>query len=248
MSERAADAAQTAWTILLRLTQEEQRDLSMATAVFAQLGMTLYAAGRTNAALDAFEYGPAEAPTEGYPHGFANLSMLAGIHALRGELSTAHEYMTLAREGDWPGLLTSTYSGTFYRIAEALATIERFDAACAHAHLEAMIHDRRTIEFWIEIASTEALVDLVDGRPGVGDARMHAFMLLRKGQGRSAGARARLAPVRALLRLALGNPETADALLQRQAAPGYTRSIGLARVHARTHRSRLRGHGSARRG
>ncbi|MDF1479310.1 LuxR C-terminal-related transcriptional regulator [Leifsonia sp. H3M29-4] len=228
--ERAVGAARSAWRILLQLTEEQRRAVPMLTAVFAQLGMTLYSSGNVDEALDVFEHGLAEAPAEGYRHGFANLSMLAGIHALRGELPEAEEYVQLARDGAWPDVLRSTYSGTFYRIAEAIIALERFDTHTARAHLASMVHDRRTIEHWVEIAITEALVDLVDGKPGAAEAGLHAFASLRKGQGRSPGARARLASTRALLQLALGNPRAASAVLQRDAVAGYAKSIGLARV------------------
>lgn len=227
---RAVGDARSAWRLLLQLTEEQRRAVPVMTAVFAQLGMTLYAGGRVDEALDAFEHGLAEVPASGYRHGFSNVSMLAGIHALRGELPEAEEYLQLAREDGWPDVLRSTYSGTFYRVAEAIVALERFDTSTARAHLASMVHDRRTIEYWIEIAITEALVALVDGEPGVAEAGLHAFAALRKGQGRSAASRARLAPTRALLQLALGNPEAANVILQRDAAAGYAKSIGLARV------------------
>lgn len=227
---RAVDSARSAWRLLLRLSEEQRRALPVITAVFAQLGMTLYSGGLVDEALDAFEHGLAEVPASGYRHGFSNVSMLAGVHALRGELPEAEEYLQLARQDGWPDVLRSTYSGTFYRIAEAIVALERFDTSTARAHLASMVHDRRTIEYWIEIATTEALIALLDGEPGVAEAGLHAFIALRKGQGRSAASRARLASTRALLQLALGNPAAANVILQRDAVAGYAKSIGLARV------------------
>src|SRR3546814_9214272 len=93
-----------------------------------------------------------------------------------------------------------------------------------------MIHDRRTIEHWVQIASTEALVGLVEGRPGAAKAGLQAFCALSKGEGRSAATRSRLAPTRALLQLALGNPGAASVILRRDAPAGYAKSISLARV------------------
>ncbi|WP_248305467.1 LuxR family transcriptional regulator [Agromyces sp. H66] len=227
---RALGAARAAWRTLLQLTEEQRSAVPVMTAVFAQLGMTLYFGGRVDEALDAFEHGLAEVPASGYRHGFSNVSMLAGIHGLRGELPEAEEYLQLAREDGWPNVLRSTYSGTFYRIAEAIVALERFDTSTARAHLASMVHDRRTIEYWIEIAITEALVELVDGRPGAAKAGLETFASLRKGDGRSAATRGRLAPTRGLLQLALGNPDAANVILHRDAVAGYAKSIGLARV------------------
>lgn len=223
-------AARGALRVLHRMTEEERSSVHVLSRLYAQLGTTLYDGGQVTEALDAFEHGLAEIPTDGYPHGFTNVSMLAGIHALRGELPEAEEYLELARHGSWTDVARSAYPGTYYRLAEATAALERFDAVAARAHLVAMLHDRRTIEHWIPIATTEALTELIDGKPGAALAGLDAYVSLRRSEGRSTATRAKIAPTRALLQLALGNPDAAHAILQRDAAPGPSKSIGLARV------------------
>lgn len=228
--KQGVDAARGALRILHRMTEEERSDIHVLSRLYAHLGTTLYYGGHVTEALDVFEHGLAEIPTEGYPHGFMNLSMLAGIHALRGELPEAEEYLELARSGSWTEVARSAYPGTFYRVAEAAVALEGFDAISARAQLARMVHDRRTIEHWIPIATVEALIELVDGAPGAALAGLDAYVALRRSEGRSAATRAKIAPTRALLQLALGNPDTARAILQRDAAQGPGKSVGLARV------------------
>lgn len=228
--KQGVSAARGALRILERMTEEQRSRVHVLSRTYAQLGTTLYYGGQVTDALGAFEHGLAEVPTAGYPHGFMNLSMLAGIHALRGELPEAEEYLDLARHGSWTEPARSAYPGTFYRIAEAIAALERFDAPAAREQLAAMVHDRRTIEHWIPIATTGATTELIDGRPGAALAGLDAFVALRRSEGRSAATRARIAPTRALLQLALGSPDAAHAILQRDAVQGVGRNLGLARV------------------
>ncbi|MGM7680095.1 LuxR C-terminal-related transcriptional regulator [Microbacterium sp. A94] len=234
--KQGLQAAGRALQILHRMSEEKRDRVSTLSVLYSQLGTTLYYGGRVADALDTFEHGLAAVPTEGDRQGFTNLSMLAGIHALHGDLPEAEDYLELARDGSWTDTARLAYSGTFYRLAEAIVALERFDAPVAWNHLAAMVHDRRTIEHWIPIAITEAGVQLAAGRPGAALAGLDAFAALRRREGRTAVTRAELAPTRALLQLALGNPDDALAILRRDAEPSPIRSVGLARVElARDH-------------
>jgi LuxR family maltose regulon positive regulatory protein len=93
-----------------------------------------------------------------------------------------------------------------------------------------MVHDRDTIEFWAEIAIVEAWTELVDGRPGEAIARLDAFVTRRGAEGRSVGARHRLAGVRGVLHLALGDPHAAWAALRRDLGSGEDAHVQRARV------------------
>lgn len=230
LARHGITVARSAVRILLDLSEVQRQRTPMLPRLYAQLGTTLYYGGLAAEALDAFEHGLAEIPDEGYPHGFSNLAMLAGIHALRGELVQTTPYLDLARQERWPEVVRSAYSGTFYRIAEAIVALERFDVTTARRHLEALVHDPHNIEHWIAITTTEALMQLVAGRPGAGLAAVDAFAALRGAEGRAASTRAKLAPTRALLQLGLGSPDSARAVMARDAKPGVERLIGLARA------------------
>ncbi|MGV2982666.1 LuxR C-terminal-related transcriptional regulator [Microbacterium sp. AGC85] len=222
--------ARKAIRILDHLREPERRSILELPRLYSQLGISLYYAGQTDAALDAFEKGLAEAPPVGPSSAFGNLSMLAGIHAIRGDLQETDHVLAIAQEDRWTDQQRSWYVGTFYRLGEALSALERFDAAAAREHLSAMVHDRRTIEHWVSIGITEALTDAVEGYPGRALSALEALAVLRGGEGRSSRTRANLATTRALLQLAAGKADAANVILKRDAPSGPYRSIGRARV------------------
>jgi DNA-binding CsgD family transcriptional regulator len=228
--------ARSAIRILDAMSAAELESVSSLPRVYSQAGVSLYYGGDLNGALSAFESGLAESTAKGSSDGFGNLAMLAGIRAVRGELHEARVFIELARSSDWSDDQRSMYTGTFYRIAEATSSLEQFDPATARAHLAAMINDPRTIEHWITIALTEALTALLSGRPGEGLSRLDAVAASRS-EGRSPGARGRLAPTRALLQLALGAHDAAGVILRRDAPTGADRHVGQARVELAAGRS-----------
>ncbi|MFP3466838.1 LuxR C-terminal-related transcriptional regulator [Leifsonia sp. SIMBA_070] len=227
----AVGPARAAVSQLDRLTDEQRDEVSELPRVYAQLGISLYYAGDVDGAMETFAKGLAATPTTPPSPGFGNLAMMAGIHALQGDLPEARAHVEYARTGPWTDRQRRMYTGTFYRLAEAILALERFEPAEARAHLSAMEHDRRTIEHWITEAHVEALAQLVDGRPGDALAGLEAYAAMRAGEARSAAARNQLAPIRAILQLALGNPDAAAAIVERDTAVGPDRHIARARVH-----------------
>ncbi|MDR6972047.1 helix-turn-helix transcriptional regulator [Leifsonia shinshuensis] len=223
--------ARAAIAELDRLPEDLRETVSDLPRVYAQLGISLYYAGDVDGAMDTFAKGLAATPTTPPSPGFGNLAMLAGIHALQGDLPEARAHVDYARTGPWNDRQRRMYTGTFYRLAEAVLALERFDAAEAQAHLDAMEHDRRSIEHWVAEARVEALVRLVDGRPGEALAGLEAYAGMRSGEARSSAVRDQLSGIRAVLQLALGNPDAAGVILERDAAPGPERHIGRARVY-----------------
>lgn len=221
--------ARAAVAALDGLSGDERDSVQALSRIYAHVATTQYYAGEVDAALDTFEKGLAESPETGYSHGFANLAMAAGIHALRGDIHEAEAHAELAHSDQWTDMQRSWYPGTFYRVAEATLALERYDPVGARAQLDAMVHDRRTIEHWVAIAITEALTELVAGRPAAGLAGIDAFTAMRGAEGRGSRARNALAPTRALLHLALGEPTAASNAL-RQLPGEPARQVGQARV------------------
>lgn len=214
-----------------RLTDEEREDIAQLPRLYSQTGIALYYAGEVEQAMDTFAKGLAASPTTPPSPGFANLAMLAGIHALRGDLPEAQEHAAYARTGPWNARQRSMYTGTFYRLAEAILALERLDTATAGEHLAALDHDRRTIEHWLAEAQVEATLLLVEGRAGDALAGLEAYVAMRGAEGRSAIARHTLSRLRSLLQLALGNPDAASVIVERDTPPGPLRRIERARVN-----------------
>ncbi|WP_103951806.1 helix-turn-helix transcriptional regulator [Microbacterium azadirachtae] len=223
-------SARAAVRALDGLSEDQREEVGDIPRIYSQIGTSFYCAGNVEEALGTFVKGYAEAPPERPHNGFGNISMLAGIHAFRGDMGLAAQYAELAREDCWTEIQRSMYSGTFYRLAEAMIALERFDSTSAREHLASMVHDRDTIEFWAEIAIVEAWTELVDGRPGEAIARLDAFVTRRGAEGRSVGARHRLAGVRGVIHLALGDPHAAWAALRRDLGSGADAHIQRARV------------------
>lgn len=221
--------ARAAIRILDAMSDSELEPVSSLPRVYAQAGVSLYYGGDLDGALSAFESGLAESMDKDSSEGFSNLSMLAGVLALRGELHEARVYLELARSTQWSDDQRSMYTGTFYRVAEAISSLEQFDSVTSRSHLSALVNDPRTIEHWIAIATTEALTALVAGRAGEGLSRLDAVTATRS-EGRSASARGRLAPTRALLQLALGARDAAGVILHRDAPLAPDRHVAQARV------------------
>lgn len=223
-------SARAAVRALDGLSEDQREEVGDIPRIYSQIGTSFYCAGNVDEALGTFVKGYAEAVPERPQNGFGNISMLAGIHAFRGDMGLAAQYAELAREDCWTEIQRSMYSGTFYRLAEAMIALERFDSTSAREHLASMVHDRDTIEFWAEIAIVEAWTELVDGRPGEAIARLDAVVTRRGAEGRSVGARHRLAGVRGVIHLALGDPHAAWAALRRDLGSGADAHIQRARV------------------
>lgn len=195
--------------------------------VYSQLGTSLYYGGEESEALRVYARGYAEAAEHDHSS-FTNLSMMAGIHALAGNMPEAAEYVMMARSEAWTDEQRSMYTGTFYRLAEALLALERFDTAQARQHLDAMEHDRRSIEHWVAIARVEAVTSLVEGDAAGALSRLEAFVVLREAE--ASANRADLASVRAMLHLALGNYEAAATVLRREGGNEAQHHVDRARL------------------
>lgn len=227
----AVGPAGAAVAALDRLSEDERRELTELPRMYAQVGISLYYAGEVEQAMETFSKGLAASPTTPPSPGFGNLAMLAGIHALQGDLPDARAHVEYARTGPWTDRQRRMYTGTFYRLAEAILALERMDAAAAREQLAAMEHDRRSIEHWVAEARVEALALLVDGRPGEALAALESYASMRAGEARSPGARNELGRMRALQQLALGNPDAAAVIVERDTVAGADQHIVRARVH-----------------
>ncbi|MFK4851300.1 LuxR C-terminal-related transcriptional regulator [Microbacterium sp. ZW T6_19] len=197
--------------------------------LYSQLGASLYYGGAETTALQVFARGYAEFG-EADVSSFSSLSMMAGIHALRGNMTEAASFVAIARGEPWTDEQRAMYTGTFYRLAEALLALERFDTGMAAQHLAAMRHDRRSIEHWVAIGRVEAMTGLFAGDPAGALARLEELVVLRGSEGQAAANRSRLVTIRSVLHLALGNHEAAATVLRRDAGRTPQDHVDRARV------------------
>lgn len=226
---RSVKIARAALQTLSEMSEEPRNVIGHVTRIYCQLGMSLYYGGFPAQAFDAFLRGFAEGAEENRSS-FGNLAMMAWIRAHDGDLGEARELVALGRDGIWTERQRSMYPGSIQRVAEALLALEAFDLDSARERLRTMEHDPRSIEYWIEIASVEALISLAAGDAAGALSDLDSAIGLRGAEGRSAAARERLAPLRSLLHTALGNYEAAARTLARDAGDGPSVEIERARL------------------
>lgn len=219
LREQAGYVAVRALKVLAALS-EDDRDTyySSLPPICAQLGMSLFYAGHRAQAVSTFELGAAFAESGSLDNGLTNLSMLAGIAALDGDLPHASEMVNRIREGDWPVGWIDGYQGTFYRIAGAVLALESGDTMSARREIDVFEPHRKTTEHWVAMAAVEALVSLAEGNPPAASERLDAYASSRSREAHRATARRELSGVRALVQLALGDVERARRVLERDAS------------------------------
>jgi LuxR family maltose regulon positive regulatory protein len=226
-------AARAALGHVEALSDEERASISDLPRIYAVIGVSLFYGGEPEEALEAAARGLAEASAVPPSNGMGALALLAGVLTLRGDLPHAREHLAYGRTGPWTDQQRNGYSGTFYRVAESLVALERFDADTARAELGsllAMSAGRHANEHWTTLAQVLALTELVDGDPGAGLAALDEFVAFRGGEGRSTRARGDLARTRSTLQLALGNADAAAAIARRDIPAGAGAHIARARV------------------
>lgn len=218
--ERAAQVAARALA-LFHETPESQwqqyaRDMPL---LCTHLGISLYYGGQQDDALQLWEQAAALAAAHGSTTAFQGICLLAGVHALNGDLPDARHYVALIRDGDWDPALVDSYRGTFYRVAEAMLAVEDGDLAAAKQHIRFFEPYRATSEHWTTMASVEAWIALHEGDAAAGLERLESFARLRGKEAGAAHVRHALARPRMLLHLALGEVSAARSIMQRDAAP-----------------------------
>ena len=232
LHERAAVVAVRALRLLADTPEEEKEAFAAQVPLLcAQLGISLYYGGNRRQAIECFAFGAAVASAAEYEHAISNLSMLAGIHALDGDLPEARHYVQLIREGTWGPRYLDGYQGTFYRVAEAILALEESDATRAAEQVAAFQPHRATSEHWTVMASVEALVALALGRAALGSAQLESLVELRGREGQSGAARRALSRARCLLLLGQGETHAAKDVIHKDARDdGFETIVERARI------------------
>lgn len=218
--ERAAQVAARALALFTETpeSQWEQyaRDMPL---LCTHLGISLYYGGQQDDAVQLWEQAAALAAAHGSTTAFQGICLLAGVHALNGDLPDARHYVALIRDGDWDPALVDSYRGTFYRVAEAMLAVEDGDLTAAKQHIRFFEPYRATSEHWTTMASVEAWIALHEGEAAAGLERLESFARLRGKEAGAAHVRHALSRPRMLLHLALGDVSAARSIMQRDAVP-----------------------------
>ncbi|MFF9564700.1 response regulator transcription factor [Leifsonia sp. NPDC014704] len=225
-AQSAAAAARGAATELEHLSAEDRRNADTVSGLHTHVGTSLLYTGNSGEALAAFERGLAHAHPLATGPSLGSVVMLALLNARNGDGGEAREHIRTARSrvgqlGHDDAMLLS--------VAEAILALDDLDQDAAREHLADAAVDLRTTPHWMPYAVTAATLELVCGHPGRGLAHLDQTIGGRGPEGRSVAVRASLATARAVLELALGHPDSAEAVLERDAGEVEKR-IGAARV------------------
>ncbi|WP_203136399.1 LuxR C-terminal-related transcriptional regulator [Microbacterium sp. JZ31] len=225
----ATSAARAAVRLLNVAADEHLAQIGQLPRVYADLGWTFFESGRSEEALVAFLRGLSASKSPADSSG--NRAAICAMQALEGDILSSRENIARARvevrreDGD-----IGPRGRVHVELASALLELEDFETDAAARHLAEIGPVSAVTEGWIERARLEAAIALVAGRPGEGLAELDRVLRMRAGDGRSRYAQCRLAPVRALLQLALGNVEAAGVLLRETGGTTPQIRVGLARV------------------
>lgn len=103
---------------------------------------------------------------------WAGYGTIAYVHALRGNMNEAKEWLAKADSPDSPLGWQDSYVATPYRLAHALVAINERRLGDARAHIRTLDTTRSTTEHWPLIAHVEALVAICDNKAFAG---LHAI-------------------------------------------------------------------------
>lgn len=212
------------------LGSARRRETSNLISIYTQIGSTLYAAGRFPLAVEAFTRGASLATASPHASAFGCVTMLAGVHAFRGDLPTARAAVERARSAATTASRPAGSPWVFLRLAVALIALENLDPAAAAHALESSAYDPATVDHWCLLAAVESFTELLAGRPGEAVATLNAFVAARGEEGHRRAARAELAGIRSLLELALGSPDGARRVLYRDGRGGDWQRVQYARI------------------
>lgn len=205
-----------------------ERLAGVAAALFTHVGVTLLYAGDDGGALASFERSHSFS-VPGSDFELQPLALLAGTHALRGEMDRARALAARIRAGSWREEAVNGYRGAFLHLAEAVIDLEDGDYLGARARLDVMAPHLDTLEHWPLFAYVLALCDLGLGTPAHSDVVLKRELRDRRRASITSLTGTLLTATRAHLLLAGGQATEAAALLA-AAAPGPIIRPAAARI------------------
>lgn len=182
--------------------------------IYSQLGITWLYTGETGQAVESFENALAAAIGTGRSVAALHpLALLAGTHALMGNMVDAEEYVQRAQEASWPDGWRTGYPGTFYQLGQSLRALERMDLDAAQMHLDLLAGEVATTEHWAPLAYAQGWADLAAGHAEAGLIRLEEVARHHgRRRGTTAIGDAIVEKMRVVLAVASGRaPWTADA-------------------------------------
>lgn len=212
--QAALVAADKGFALVEELSLDDRESLgSLLPVLLNQGGLAHLYAGHPQSALRMFEFSMVRSGRGRDFRGVHAPSLIAGVHAIRGNMRDAARMVEQIRAGDWTEEELNGYRGALLHIAEGQSALERFDFAQAREHVEVMAPHLPTIEHWPLFAHIQAMALLGQGGAHAALASMDAEVAKHSRVTTSVG-RVRVDTTRALLRVATGDLATAERLLK----------------------------------
>lgn len=227
--EGAVDAARAALTALDGSTPAGPVEARALEDVYAHLGMSLLSSGATQLAQAALEEGVLVSELAGRAATPGLLAALALLDAVDGDLPSARAYAAQARA------LSPALSGpdaVLLETAQAVLALESADRGEAARRAAGPEPDagRAPAPQWVAATAARAMLHWLSGYPGKALASLENAAAVHGREGRTIAVRSAFAPLRATLQLALGHPDAALAVLERDATRTVARQLGHARI------------------
>ncbi|MEN0083362.1 MAG: helix-turn-helix transcriptional regulator [Leifsonia sp.] len=227
--EGAVGAARAALTVLDGSAPSDPSEARELEDVYAHLGMSLLSSGATQLAQQALEEGVLVSELAGRAATPGLLAALALLDAVDGDLPNARAYAVQARE------LSPVLAGSdavLLDTAQTVLALESADRSEATRRAAAPEPDAGGAPgpIWVAAAAARAMLHWVSGYPGRALAALEHAAAAHGREARTIAVRGAFAPLRASLQLALGHPDAAVAVLERDATRTVARQLGRARV------------------
>lgn len=225
--EGAVGAARAALTALDGSTPAGPVEARALEDVYAHLGMSLLSSGATQLAQTALEEGVLVSELTGRAATPGLLAALALLDALDGDLPSARAYAAQARE-----LSPAGPDAELLETVETVLALESADRteAARRAALPEPDERRAPAPQWVAATAARAMMHWLAGYPGKALATLENAAAMHGREGRTIAVRSSFAPLRAALQLALGHPDAAVAVLERDATRAVARQLGHARI------------------
>lgn len=214
-------AARDAFDTLEEMSPDDRSRLGRnEPSVWNQIGTTLLYSGDVPRAIACFRQSVATSDAGGYRAGLQGLALLAGTHALDGQITHARALASRAEERDWPERWKTGYPGSFLQLAHAVIALEDGDPDTADARLHVLDEHRETIEHWAPLLHLDVLIELRRHRPDVARERIRSVVSAQRARRAiSPFTSIRLRHTSALAAVAAGDLAGAERILGRSADP-----------------------------
>ncbi|RDV44972.1 LuxR family transcriptional regulator [Leifsonia sp. ku-ls] len=227
--EAAVAAGRAALDALDGSTPEGGAEVRALEEVYGHLGMSLLSSGARQLALQALEEGALVSELSGRQPAAALLAALALVAAVDGDLPAARGYVEQVLQLRPPVV---GRDAALLKTARSILDLDTIDREEAARRATAPWRDTGAdpAPQWVAAAAARAMLHWLSGYPGRALASLEHTAKLHGREGRTIAVRSALAPLRAALQLALGHPDAAVAVLDRDATRSVARALEQARI------------------